>query len=117
MAVVFKAGDFRHRVTIQRRSTTIDAVGGQSNVWTDVATVWAIIEPASGRELLAAQAMQLDQPATITLRYQPQFSDPKTMAAMRAVYGSRIFNIASVQNAEERNRILVMTCSEGLNDG
>ena len=117
MAVVFRAGELRHEIDLEARSVTQDAVGGESTTWCKVITVKANIEAAVGRELLSAQAMQIDQPTTITIRWQPAFSDPKAVAAMRAVFGSRIFNIHSSQNVEERNRLLVLIASEGLNDG
>ena len=39
------------------------------------------------------------------------------LATMRIVYGSRIFNIHDSENMEERNRIIVLSASEGMNDG
>ena len=112
-----RAGTLRHRITLQQRSTAQDSVGGQSVTWSDVATVWASIEPSGGKELMAAQAMNIGIPSTITMRWQSLFSNPKALAAMRVIYGSRLFNIHASNNPEERNRVLVLLCSEGLNDG
>ena len=115
--MAINAGTLRKRITLQQQSTSVDTYGQQITTWTDVATVWASIEPSVGRELMAAQAVRLDQPTTITMRWQPAFASPKALAAMRAVYNSRIFNIYSVENEEERNRMLTLLASEGLNDG
>ena len=112
-----RAGTLRHRITLQRRSTSVDSFGAQSTSWVTAARVWASIEPSGGKELMAAQAMAIDQPATITIRWQPMFADPKTVAALRIIYGTRIFNIHSSNNPEARNRVLTLLCSEGLNDG
>ena len=112
-----RAGTLRKRITFQVRSATQDAVGGQSVAWTDLITIWASLEPAAGRELMTAQAMNIEQPTTITVRWQPELANFRSVAAMRVAYGSRIFNIHSSQNQEERNRILVLIASEGLNDG
>ena len=117
MAVLVNSGTLRHRITLQRRSTSVDSFGAQSTSWVTAAVVWASIESSAGKELMAAQAMAIDQPATITLRWQPMFADPKAVAALRILYGTRIFNIHSSNNPEERNRVLVLLCSEGLNDG
>ena len=117
MTVIYKSGDMRHRVTLQARSLAEDGAGGQSVTWRAVATVWAAMEPSAGRELMAAQALNLDQPTTITIRWQPALANPRAVAAMRAVFGGRIFNIHSSENQEERNRLLVLIASEGLNDG
>jgi SPP1 family predicted phage head-tail adaptor len=77
-----------------------------------VATVWASIEPSVGRELMAAQAVSLEQPTTITIRWQPIFASPKAVAAMRVVYNGRIFNLHSVENEAERNVLLTLVASE-----
>jgi SPP1 family predicted phage head-tail adaptor len=112
-----RAGDLRHRVRIQKRSVVTDTFGAQSHVWTDVATVWADISPMSGRELLAAQAINVDISHVVTIRYQPQFASPKAVAAMRILYGERIFNISAPRDVDERHRQIELQCAEGLNDG
>lgn len=115
--MTLSAGTLRKRITLQQQSTSLDTYGQQTVTWTDVATVWASLEPSVGRELVAAQAVSLDQPTTITIRWQPAFANPKAVAAMRVVYNGRIFNIHSVENEAERNTLLTLLASEGLNDG
>lgn len=115
--MVLSAGTLRRRITLQQQSTSVDAYGQPVVTWADVATIWASLEPSFGRELIAAQAVNLDQPTTITIRWQSAFSNPRSVAAMRAVYKGRIFNIHSVQNEDERNSMLTLIASEGLNDG
>jgi SPP1 family predicted phage head-tail adaptor len=112
-----RAGVLRHRITIQSRSSGRDALGGQVPTWSDVATVWADVQPLSGRELLAAQANKSELTHTVTIRYQSQFSDPKVMAAMRILYAARIFNIHASIDPDERHIALELACGEGLNDG
>ena len=102
---------------MQARDTTVMADGGQAATWTDLTTLWADMAPSAGKELFAAQALRLQQPMTITMRWQPIFADPKAVAAMRVKYNTRIFSIHSVQNTDERNREIVLICDEGLNDG
>ena len=115
--MALSAGTLRKRITLQQQTPSLDPYGQQIVSWSDVASVWASIEPSVGRELMAAQAVSLDQPTTITLRWQPAFASPKAVAAMRAVYKGRIFNIHSVENEGERNAVLILIASEGLNDG
>ncbi len=79
-----RAGQMSRRITLQQQTTSVDSYGQQASTWTDVATVWAAIEPSVGRELMAAQAVSLDQPTTITIRWQPAFASPKAVAAMRS---------------------------------
>jgi len=110
--MTLSAGALRKRITLQQQSPSVDSYGQQSLTWTDVATVWASIEPSVGRELMAAQAVSLEQPTTITIRWQPLFASPKAVAAMRVVYNGRIFNLHSVENEAERNILLTLVASE-----
>ena len=113
-----RAGQLRHEVTLQSRLVAQDASGSQSVIWTDVATkVRASIEPSVGRERLAAAAINIDQPSTITLRWRPELDNPKAVAAMRVVFRNRLFDIHSVDNQDARNRVVVLIASEGMNNG
>lgn len=111
-----QAGALRKRITLQQRDTTV-VDGQQALTWTTVATVWSSIEALSARELFAAQAVQSEVSHVITVRYRPELADPKAVAAMRAVYGTRIFNISGAMNLDERNRTVQLMASEGLNNG
>lgn len=112
-----RAGDLRRRVTLQSRSTIKDSFGAQSTAWSDVATVWAEVSPLSGRELMAAQSINVEISHLVTIRFQQQFAGPKAVAAMRILYGDRIFNIHASLDTDERHRSIQLTCSEGLSDG
>ena len=52
------AGKLNKRVTVQQQVTSIDTEGLSDTNWSDVASVWAAIEPLSVRELLTAQQVQ-----------------------------------------------------------
>lgn len=115
-----RAGNLNRRVAFQARGAGKDALGQQlvGAGWIDVATaVPAAIKPLSGRARMVAQANQSELTHTVTIRYQAQFADPKVMAAMRILYGARIFNIHAAIDPDERHRSLELSCSEGLNDG
>lgn len=43
-------GAMRHRITIQKSATTIDAVGNHISSWSDFYSCWAEVNKASGRE-------------------------------------------------------------------
>ena len=112
-----RAGDLRHRITLQQRSTVTDSLGGHSDKWTSVLTVWAHIQPMSGRELLAAQAVRSETTHAIILRFHPMLSNPIEVSKMRVLYGTRIFNITGCVNQDERNRIIELSAFEGMNQG
>lgn len=101
------AGELRHRVILQAKTVTRGNYGEEVIVWRDIATIWAKIEPLSGREYFQSQQMQSEISHKITIRYR---EDVK--ADWQMVYGTRIFNILSVMNTEERKRELILMCRE-----
>lgn len=108
------AGRLRHRVTIQSVTETRDTTTGAiATSWADVATVWAAIEPLSGREFIAAQGAQAEIVARILIRYRDD-----VVAKMRVVSGSRVYNIRAVlQDKESGTEHLTLMVAEGVNDG
>lgn len=70
--MTFDARKLRHRVILQAPAETQNQQTGDMEItWNDVATVWAAIEPLSGREFIAAQAENNEVSARITIRYRP----------------------------------------------
>ncbi len=112
-----RAGQLSRRLRIQSRSTVQDSFGQPQLIWTDLATVWADIQPLTGRELESAQRMASEVTHQITVRFQPIFSDTRVVAGYRALYRGRIFNIQACMNEDERNAVVTLLASEGLNDG
>ena len=111
------AGIFRKSVKFQTRDVTVDSYGQQSTSWSDAFSTRARIEPLSVRELFAAQAVQSEISHRITVRYRSQFANPTAVAAMRVLFGTRVFNIIGALNIDERHGIVEISASEGLNDG
>lgn len=110
-----RAGKLRHRVTIQSlvAGSPQQTPSGEPDVsWTDVATVWASVEPLRGRELFAAQEHHSRVEVRIRMRYRSGIT-----AAMRVFWDSRYYNIVVVLDAEERHRELELMCEQGVNDG
>lgn len=72
-----------------------------------VATVWADIDPVSGREYFAGAAIQNDATLKIKIRHR---RDITTRGRFRN--GNRIYAITAVINVKERNRELICLCRE-----
>jgi SPP1 family predicted phage head-tail adaptor len=114
---MLSAGMLRRRVTIQQRASTQDSFGQQAITWADVQTVYAHIESLSGNQLTQAQSIYSQTTHKVTVRYQAFLADVKTVGSYRILYGTRIFDIGADLNVDERNRVIELLCSEGLNDG
>lgn len=98
----------RHRIEIQSVTQTADGAGGYTESWATVATVWASIEPANGREKWMAMQTETYMTHVIMCRYQSSITTAK-----RILFGARKFDIVEVLNIEERNAALKITAIEG----
>ena len=112
-----RSGELNRRITLQQRSTPQDSFGEPVQGWQTLMTVWAGIEPLSGRELELAQKISSEVTHRITIRYQSAFTDTRVAASLRALYKNRIFNIQASLNEDEANVRIHLLASEGLNDG
>ena len=101
------AGRMRHRVTIQEPVVARNGYGEAITTWTAVATVWASVEPISGREYFAAEHMQSEITHRVKLRYRSGIT-----SEMRVLYGTRLLRIESVIDWRERREELHLMCQE-----
>jgi SPP1 family predicted phage head-tail adaptor len=107
-----RSGALRKRVTIQRRSDSVDEYGGQSVAWNDVATVWASLSPTGGKEEPQSGMVRAVASFNIQMRYFAGLT-PKD----RLVYNGRIFDIVNINDVDERHREYEITAREGQNSG
>lgn len=117
-----QAGQLRKRVLLQQRTSTVDPTFGQQTLgWTDLQTIWADIEAVSGAQLARSQSIYNMTSHHVTVRFQQMFADMKRVGSYRLVYQTasttRYFDIGTSMNESERNRMVTLLCSEGLNDG
>lgn len=101
-----RAGQLRHRVTIQELAEVPNTYGEIPQLWQNAEECWASIEPLAGRELFAAQQVRPEVTHRITMRHR-QIS-PKN----RIMFENRVFNIESVMNKDERNVMLTIMAME-----
>ncbi len=104
-----RAGQLRHRVTIQQKSVTQNGYGEEVITWQDVATVWAAIEPLQGREYLEGKQVQAEVTTRIRIRYRSGIQPE-----MRVTWGSHAYDVQAVIEPESRKKELVLMCREIL---
>ncbi|AXM88461.1 head-tail adaptor protein [Anoxybacillus ayderensis G10] len=104
-------GLFRHRITFQQYDENAVNENGfpleDSQRWTDVKTVWAMIKTLQGREYYEAAATQNENTVRFVIRYTSGITPD-----MRIKYKDRAFEILSVINDDERNIILTIIAKE-----
>jgi SPP1 family predicted phage head-tail adaptor len=107
------AGRLRHRVRIQNLVSERDSEGVIQHEWVALATVWASVEPISGREFIQSGATQSEVTARITIRHRDD-----VVANMRIVHRGRVYNIKGVLSDKESGlEYLTLPVSEGVSDG
>ena len=104
---VFLPSDLRHRLTLEELQREADEGGGFTEIWVEMATLWADLRPVGGSESVEADRLAGRVTHEISLRYRPG-----VQPAMRFRKGARLFHIVTVINVEERNRWLKCLCEE-----
>jgi len=103
-----RAGQLRHRITIEANGQTRNEYGELVEDWSPLATVWASKEDLSGREQFQGQQFN----AVVTTKFAIRYRDDVT-AAMRILLGSTVYNIESIQDPTGRKETLFLLCSHG----
>lgn len=107
------SGKYRHRITIQRASTTQDTLGQDTTTWIAIAErVPANVRELNGREIYNALQMQSDLSLAIELRWLDGVN-----SGMRVLwhdkYGDRTLAIEGTpKNPDGRKREMLLMCKQ-----
>lgn len=102
-----RAGTLRHRVEIQSPTNTTEADGTFSSSWTTETTRWASVDPVSGDELSRSNQKVGELTHQVTMRHVDTLP-----SSYRLLWGSRVFNIVTSRNLNERDRTTLLLCRE-----
>lgn len=104
------AGQLRHCVTIEREVQSVPADSGEvTRTWMPIGSVWASIEPISGREYFASQQLQADVTHRVRMRWT-KLVGPNC----RLRFNGRVLAIVAAINVEERNAQWELMCVEAV---
>ena len=96
-----RAGQLRHRITIQRKTGGKDAWGTPiPDAWEDVAKVWADIRHQSGSESIRAGADVSIVRASVRIRWRTGID-----AGMRVLYQGQAYDIEAVLPGGDRQHL------------
>lgn len=102
-----RAGRLRHKITIEHSSEVRDGRGETTKTWSTFATPRAGIYPQSGGENFQLHQENNSVSHKIVTRYMAGITPD-----MRVSYNGRVFDIESVINVGERNKMLHIWCKE-----
>ena len=107
-----RAGQLRHRITIQTDgATTQNAYGEVEPVWSDTDTVWGSVEPLTGTELFRAQQVQPDVTCRVRMRYRALSPDQRLTFTDRQD-ATRTLDIVAALEPKFRGAELEVLCRE-----
>jgi len=108
MATVFlDPGRLRSEFTLEEGQQTADGLGGFSEAWVEIATLYGRIEPVAARDVFGADQTLETVTHRITLRWR---SDVRS--GMRFTKPGRSFDILTVHDPDESGRYLVCRVKE-----
>ena len=110
-----KAGRLRHWVIIEKKGKTRNSYGEETISWSTNVGAWAAVEPLRGAKYFASMQLQASVSHQVTMRYQTLGNSTEIAPGYcRIKYNSRVLNIISVINPDERNISLELMCKEEL---
>ncbi len=109
-----RAPALTRRLVLEARSDVPDGMGGSDGTWVALGTLWAEVTARSGRETVVAGGESPRQPYRILVRAAPVGAPSRPRTDQRFREGTRIFNIRTVQEADEGARYLACLAEEAL---
>lgn len=102
-------GQMRTPLRIEESVETRTSDGGITQSWSVLQTVWARLQGLRGRELFSAKQINPQTSHKVTIRYCKGLT---SNARLVDVGSSRIFNIESVVDIEDRHQWMELMCTE-----
>lgn len=107
MVVFFDPGQMTARLLLEEAVATPDGQGGATCVWTEIAALWAKVEPLSTSSAERAGG----EIGTVSHRIWLRFRDG-IVAGQRFRKGTRLFAVKQVSDPDETGRYLTCLCEE-----
>ncbi len=100
-------GRLRHRLVLEALSTSRDGGGGVADEWEEVATLWAALSPTRGFEESRGGKPEAQRGHKVLIRYRADL-----VPTMRFREGTRIFEIQTIRDVDERGAYQEVRCVE-----
>ena len=100
-------GAMRTELVLEQATPTPDGAGGFAETWTEIATVFARLQPIVAREKFGADQTLEEVTHRVTIRHRPDVA-----SGMRFVLGDRVLPILTVHDPDETGRYLICRTRE-----
>jgi len=107
MVIMVSPGDLRTELALAQMTPVPDGAGGFGQNWTEIATLFAKLEPVAARDRFGADQALEEVTHRVTIRHRPDVA-----SGMRLKRGPRTFLILTVHDPDETGRYLVLRTSE-----
>lgn len=97
----------RHRVQIQEKSETRDSENALDETWKTIDTVWASVDPIRAVQQFQGRSVGVDATHLVGMDARITISELN-----RLVFDNRNLEILVIENMQERDFDLVITCKE-----
>lgn len=105
-----RAGDLRHRITIQSQGSPANPFA-TGDSWNTVIIMWAKIEPLTSKEVFQAGQVAMKVTHTITIRHPGK--NVSVSAGDRILFLNRVFQLqAGIMNELEQGYLLKLMAYE-----
>lgn len=104
------SGRLQDRVLIEQATLVENDIGEMEVVYSPQVSLWAQIEPISGREKMGANALQSEVTHRVWTRYWPNITSRHRIRL--GDKGDRILSIQSVINRHEQDKMLEILAYE-----
>jgi SPP1 family predicted phage head-tail adaptor len=106
-ATFIDPGLFRTELVLEAVAVTSDGLGGHVESWSEVAGLFALVEPVTATSVFGADQTLETVTHRITLRAREGLA-----SGMRFRWGTRVFDIVTVHDPDESGRYLVCRTRE-----
>lgn len=106
------AGELSERITVSRYTRVDDSMGGGMDTWAGYATLWACVEPISGRE--RDMANQTESPRDYRFIVRRTSESAAILAKDKITWRGKAFNVRYIAIPDLRSQFLRIDAEEGV---
>ncbi|MCK9569992.1 phage head closure protein [Candidatus Pacearchaeota archaeon] len=98
---------YRHQITINAVTQTLNEFGDPVETWAELDTVWGLVLPVSGGEVVEAGQTVTREKVSIEIYYLSTVTTKH-----QVVFGDKTYQIDYIENVNNLNRWMKLNCTE-----